>query len=236
MVEFFIPVALTGLMAIMAQDRTREITQGEKDAVSLRMMVDRDNREMGLNWSQQRVTDLHLTNLNAANKPYSAPTQQPTYNLADISWDNADRNTYLSVYNPNFFFRNNIEIPYTSAASATYNVEIPSRQSIRGDFDAHLARNPRVFVNPSYEWYAYKKCTSGAMGAGESEVWDEEYVPETGQLNYFMYPYGPGGAIQRLWNNRNERVTRQQGTNRATLIGPPVFNSSIDSSVVNNYL
>lgn len=233
MLAWIIACFITSSMAYLSINRTREFTKGETDAGNLRDRIDKDNREIGMNWDQQRVTDLHLTNMNAAYQPYTAPTQHPTYDYGEIASDNADVHTFVSVYHTPFFFRNNNEIPYTSAASARFNIELPSGSSIRGDTDASLANNPRVYIDHPREggWYANEKGTTGANGASEAEVWDEEYVPQTGQLNWFMYPFSMGGAVQQLWNNKNEKITKKRGTNQAQMVGPPIFNSQSQSGL-----
>lgn len=235
MLPWVVACSITGMMAYMGINRTRDFSKGEQDAGALKDRIDKDNREIGMNWDQQRVTDLHLTNLNAAHQPYTAPSQDPTYDYSEIARIDADRTTYVSVFNPPFFFRNNNEIPYTSAASARFNIEIPSGMSIRGDTNSSLANNPRVYVDKGYrQFFANENGTTGANGASESEVWDEEYVPETGQLNFFMYPFSMGGAIQQLFNNKNESITKKRGTNQAQIIGPPMFNTKTQG-FVNDY-
>lgn len=235
MLAIFVAVGAVAAMSYASVNRTRDFTKGEQDASSTRQRIEKDDKEIGMNWDQQRVTDLHLTNLNAAFMPYTAPKQDPTDDYGDIAYDDADRSTYVSTYNPPFFFRNNNEIPYTSAQSARFNIELPSSQSIRGDTDASLARNPRVYIDQAVAVFANDKGTTGANGASEAEVWDEEKVPETGQLNFFMYPFSMGGAIQQLFNNKNEEITKKRGTNQATMIGPPIFSGSENGLFNNKY-
>ncbi len=225
MLPWIVALTMTGAAGYMSINRTREITKGEKEIVDRRKTTLKDNLETGMKWDIERVTDLHLTNMNAAHQPYSAPVQTPTYDLSEVAFNASDRTTFLSVYGPDFFFRNNTEIPYTSAQSASFSIELPSNESIRGDPGASLSRNPRVYYENSKPKaiYANYNGTTGANGASEAEIWDEEYVPETGQLNSFMYPFGVGGAIQRLHNKKNEQRTRKNGTDQSVLLSPPLW-------------
>lgn len=215
-------------------DRTRDVSKGEQDASSKREQMFQEYEETGIFWGNQRVSDLNVTGLNSANKPYSAPRQDPTGDISDINRDQADRETFLEVYHPPFFFRDNTEIPYTSAAAGVYSgVEIPGMLSIRGDPGASLARLPRTYidcrncVNSQLYPFTGEEGTLGAMGASQPAIWEEVNVPETGQLNFDFNPYGVGGAVQNLMNVKNSRITRERGTDRSTIIGPPVFGSGL---------
>lgn len=226
-------LALATTVAVgLTQNRTKDFLPDEIYAMNRKEELTKQNKEIGMNWTIQQVRDLHLTNLNHAHVPYSAPSQEPTYNYVEIAESDADRSTFLNLYGPRFFFRDNTEIPLSTAAAHTTNVEIPSSRSIKGDTNASLGSLPRVYIDkPSHtrnDLFAGEYGSTGAMGAGESEVWNELHVPETGQLNYSFYPYGPGGAVQRLQNNINERITKLRGTNRATMIGPPIFTGVLD--------
>lgn len=226
----WIPVAIgAGLIAYICQDRTRDFLPDELYASRNKMMLTKDNREYGMSWAIQKVGDLNITNLNRAHQPYSAPSQEPTYDMGKIMANDADRSTFVSLYNPNFFFRHNTEIPLTTAACHTTNVEIPSLQSFLGDPGSSLAKLPRTYIDkPPFtrnDLFAEEYGATGAMGAGQSDVWEPLYVPETGQLNYNFFPYGPGGAYQNLTNTLEEQITRERGANRSTLIGPPIFSS-----------
>ena len=129
-------------------DRTRDVSKGEQDASAKREQMFQEYEETGISWGKQRVSDLNVTGLNSANKPYSAPRQDPTNDLSDINKDQADRETFLEVHHPPFFFRDNTEMPYTSAAAGVYSgVEIPGMMSIRGDPNSSLARLPRTYID-----------------------------------------------------------------------------------------
>lgn len=215
----------------MTSTYVRPLTQGEKDAIGAKESTHNDLSQAGINWGQQRTVDLHLTHLNSAFVPYSAPTQTPTQNLDEIFADQADRDVFLEVFQPSFYFRDNVEMPLTSAAAGVYNVEIPGPDSIRYDPNASLATHPRTYVDnytmsqkPYY--FTGEKGTMGASGAMEPVIWEETNVPPTGQLNFDFNPYGPGGNVQNLMNNRNEVITRARGTNRSTVIGPPLYGTS----------
>lgn len=216
-----------GLMGLggyyLVQDHSRQSTVGEQDMNQLHGQLHKDNREAGIFWGNQRVRDMNLSGLNSVHMPYSAPRQEPTYDMNDIADDQASRTAYIEAYHPGFFFRNNTEIPMTSAAAGVYNLELPSYKSVRGDPGGSMARHPRAYVIPEPSRYADSPGVVGAMGASEPEVFEEQDVPLTGQLNFEMNPYGPGGSVQRLFNNRNERITRKQACNRSTVIGPPIY-------------
>lgn len=224
-VPILIVLGLTA--AALTVDRTRESTKGEKDASAKREQMFQEYSETGLFWGNQRVSDLHVTNLNSANKPYSAPRQKPTNDLSDIFMDQADRETFLEVYHPAFFFRDNTEMPYTSAAAGVYSgVEVPGTNSIKGDPMATLNRLPRTYIDYHGEkpyYFTGEDGTMGAIGASEPTIWEEVNVPETGQLNFDMNPYGPGGVSQDIMNFKNTNITKKRGTNRSTIIGPPVY-------------
>lgn len=223
-------VIILGLLGFgawkMTNDYIKPMTQGEKDASGAREYMHTDMALAGINWAQQRALDQHVTQLNSANVPYSAPTQKPTSNMNDILVDQADRNTFVQVYQPRFYFRDNTEMPLTSAAAGVYNVEIPGKSSILGDDTQSLSSFARAYIDfegPRPYYFTGEQGTMGADGASEPSVWEEVNVPETGQMNYNFNPYGPGGVVQNLMNTGNEMVTRARGTNRSTIIGPPMF-------------
>lgn len=228
--QFLVVAGLGAVMFLLTRAPTkRQETVGEQDAAALFEQTHKDNREAGVSTGTWRHMDINIANLNEAHKPYSAPRQEPTHNVDDIFEDQSSRNVYASVHAPGFFFRDNTEIPLTSAAAGVYNIELPSYKSFRGDHTASLAHLPRSYVdytNPSDSrdyLFAGDKGSEGASGANEPETWEERHVPPTGQLNFDMNPFGPGGGYQRLFNNQNEQVTRERGVNRAVIIGPPRF-------------
>lgn len=203
----------------LSQERHSAPINGEKELASRVSTQHKDNREAGIFWGNQRGGEQNTVNLNNAHKPFSAPTQTPTHSIDAITKDQAIRSAFIQTYAPDFYFRNNIEIPYTSAAAGVYSgVELPGRNSIQGDPGASLAQKPRTYINPEPSLNAGDRGTTGAMGSSESEVWNEEYVPPTGQLNYNMNPYGPGGAYQTIYNERDERISIQKGVNRSVLL------------------
>jgi hypothetical protein len=214
---------------LLTQQYEKEQSKGDKDMADSTHMLNRDMLEAGIPWGNQKVADLNLADLNSANTPYTAPLQESTNDFGEVALDQAQRTTYVKSYVPDFYFRNNIEFPITSAAAGVYNIEIPSEESIRGDPTRKLARFPRVYIDSrtgNTSKFAGDLGTMGAMGASEPEIWEERDVPPEGQLNFEMNPYGPGGAVQDLMNRGSEALIRARGCNQSTIVGPPMFGES----------
>lgn len=228
--EYILVLGALGIGSyILTQNREREESKGDKDMQQSKEMLNKDLAEAGVSWGNQKVSDLNLTDLNSANTPYGAPRQQSTNDYSEVAQDQAERSTFVKRYLPDFYFRNNIEVPIAHAAASVYNIELPSLESVQGDHDSKLGRFPRAYVDyhgqrPHY--FTGESGTMGAMGASQPEVWEEGEVPLTGQLNFEQNPYGPGGAVQNLMNTGNENIVKQRGVNQATVIGPPLFGES----------
>lgn len=215
-----------GALYSICQTKIKKPEIEETDSMDRQDMHHKDMREEGISWGTQKNWGLNVANLNNVHKPYSAPRQEETYNLDDIFTDQAGRQTFASTYAPKFFFRDNTEIPLTTAAAGTYNVELPSRASIRGDPGGSMGKLPRSYVDNEKMSWATQSDTWGANGASEPEIFEEVYVPMTGQLNQDMNPYGPGGVVQRLNNRLNAGKTRRLGVNRDVILAPSFFRST----------
>lgn len=208
----------------------QEQSQGDKNMAESTHMLNRDLLDAGINWGNQKVSDLNIVDLNNANAPYTAPMQTTTNDYSSVALDQAARSTYIKAFQPDFYFRNNIEIPIARAQASVYNIELPSVEGMRGDPDNKLGRFPRAYVDyhgKSPHQYTGDDGTMGAMGASEPEIWEEREVPPTGQLNMENNPYGPGGAYQDLMNRANEALVRARGVNQASIIGPPIYGESM---------
>lgn len=181
-----------------------------------------DFSEMGLNYGMLKPSDLAVTNINDAYKPWTAPRQTPTNSLPEIFQDRAKTQAYLeATATPFYFNQKNGEMVLSTSQNSAPLVEIPGPQSIKGDRGSSLAHYPRVYFSSGDE---LKKKTSERydrmLNAGmptESEV---RHVPLEGVLNREQNPWGPGGSLQSLFNRSGERVTREMGTNRSTLLAP----------------
>lgn len=188
----------------------------------------RDNAEVGISWGTVRTQDLNLCNLNEAWKPRSAPTQKSTRNITDIFRDQADVNAYLEQFGPDFYLRQNGELPMTSAQQSNLNIEIPSVfSSFRGDPNNSLLNYPRVYVDYDESTHGYPNreyiCDDrNFYGAGQPETREVCKVPEEGRNNILMNPFGPGGKLQKLVNRFNEKQTEYYGADRSRIIRPPM--------------
>lgn len=226
-------IAVVGALGLGAYMLTRNYekqqSKGDKNMEDSREMLNKDLTEAGISWGNQKVVDLNLADLNSANAPYGAPLQKPTNDFATVALDQAQRSTYVKSYLPDFYFRNNIEVPIANAAAGVYNIELPSVEGMHGDPDNKLGRFPRAYVDYHGDkpyHFTGEYGTMGAMGASQPEVWEERDVPLTGQLNFEQNPYGAGGSIQDLMNRGSEAMIQMRGVNQATIIGPPMFGES----------
>jgi len=187
----------------------------------------RDLDEVGLSLGAARTGYLNLTNLNEAWKPRSAPRQAPTRNISDIYRDESDIIAYLKQYAPQFYFQWQGEMPLSSAVQSNPNVEVPlCTSSIRYDPDNSLLGYPRVYCdyNDGNNPHLFTGQRGTLSSAGEPTEWEEQRVPEEGQLNFQNNPYGPGGDLQRLFNRRARKLTRKHWVDRSHLVRPAINN------------
>lgn len=236
-------VTLAGIGAVgfmLTQNRTRDFTKKETDLMSDYVMYRKDNREAGLSWGTQRTDDHDLNNLNEAYKPRSGPTQAPTHDLDLILSDQADIDAYVNTYAYPFFFMRNGMVPLAASEQGALNVEIPMYgRSFRWDTKNSLAHFPRVYSdkyepgqNKANSTYAGQRKT---MAAEEPEVWEEMYVPREGDNNKVYNPWGPGGAIQMLYNARDEKTTMEKGTDRSRIGLPSKLSRKRYQPNMNNF-
>lgn len=180
-----------------------------------------DYAEGGIVYGIEKTQLLNMTNLNEAFKPWSAPMQKPTYSMGEFMESQANKNAYLEANAAPFYFWRDGEIPLGSNQQAAVNIELPSTSSIRGDPNASLYTNfPRSYIDGGFEAHPPdSRASDKLLGSGEPEEFDEPMVPEEGKLNRDMNPYGPGGVIQTLMNERASMRTEYFGTNRSHIIG-----------------
>lgn len=180
-----------------------------------------DLTEAGMVYGIEKPTNLNVTNLNEAYKPWSAPSQAPTKNVLEFLGNQAISQAYLEAHATPFYFNKNGEIPLASNQQSNPNVEIPGMESIKGDRDASLSFYPRAYVDsgeeirkPSAE---YRDHFLQGMQPTEMEM--DMPQPE-GRLNMDHNPWGPGGHHQRLFSRIHEEESRRRGIDRATILSP----------------
>lgn len=178
-----------------------------------------DFREAGMVYGLEKAQSLNVTNLNEDYKPYSAPPQESTYSMTDFLDEKAKNYAWLEANATPFYFSRDGEIPLASTQQSNPNVEIPSKAGIRGDTKSSLGTYSRAYIDSGYD---EKPPTSAAkdmlLGQGEPETSEVTNVPEEGRLNRDWNPWGPGGAVQTLYNKQHEYVTQQRGTNRSHIV------------------
>lgn len=225
------PVTGIGLVAlivaggsILSSPQVRDFTKKETSLVETYRHNLKDLTETGMSTGLYKASWHQLADLNEVYRPRSAPSQVPTRNVNKIFRSEADIQAYLEEYGPRFYFRPTGEIPLGTTAQSNPNVEIPSRNtSIRGDPKASLGNYPRAWVDFTGLQNASTDCTHVMdLGAGEPTEIEECEVPPEGLLNRTMNPYGPGGAVQRINNARQETLTRHLGMDRSRIARPVV--------------
>lgn len=184
----------------------------------------RDFHEMGISYSIMKPTHLELTNLNEAWKPYSAPSQADLKSVDKLYQAKAQETSYLETFGYPFYFHKNGEIPLATTQQSNPNVEVPSRKSsMRWDPGNSLLNYPRVYAGGiGFQVFSTKE--ANMMDSGEPEESEVVRVPEEGRLNRENNPWGPGGRLQKVYSKHFERLSRNKGTNRATVLAPP-YNS-----------
>lgn len=182
----------------------------------------KNKQEAGIFWGTQRTQLLNVTNLNDAWKPRGAPAQKPTRSMFEFLTGVSETDSYLEKYGREFYFLRDPEIPLANAEQSNPNVEVPSQfSSIRGDPGNTLLNYPRVYVDYHGKNPHLFSNNPKTWNAGEPTEWEEQLVPQEGQVNREFNPWGPGGVLQSLFAYRNENVTRNKKCNRATAAVPP---------------
>lgn len=182
-----------------------------------------DMVEAGMVYGIEKPTNLNMTNLNEAFKPWSAPDQTPTKSIYEFLSNQATSQAYLEAHATPFYFNKDGQIPLATNQQSNPNVEIPNTNSIRGDREATLANYPRVYVDGGEE---IRKPTAefgdhflGGLQPTEMEMLR---VQDEGRLNRDHNPWGPGGQFQRVFSRNHEDESRRRGVDRATILSPVV--------------
>lgn len=228
--ELLLVGALGGLGYMMVSPSTRRFAkEAPEDLDTEFRALARDFSDAGISMGADRTAHLNVTNLNEAWKPRTAPRQGPTRNVNEIFRDQADRDSYLFQYAPQFFFRRTPEVILSNAEQSNPNVEIPAKGvSIHGDPGNSLAYYPRVYYDyatPGQNPHIFSE-DQGRGGAGQPTESEVRRVPREGDLNYNQNPWGPGGVLQQLFNRHGRQLTNQFGTDRSRVIAPPSGHSS----------
>lgn len=186
----------------------------------------REFHDTGITYGTSKATHLYSTNINEASKPYGAPYQKSTRSVQETMYNEAQRASLLSATGAPFWFSKDGEIPLSSADQSNPNVEIHSRgKSFRGDPNNSLARYARVYADVSAD-HTDNNPTPFAgsrnnLHQGQPETWEEKNVPKEDFIKEQANPWGPGGALQRLYGNIFSRTTVKKGTNQDAVIRPP---------------
>lgn len=201
---------------------------GDNSFSGINMMNLRDYKEMGFPLGQFRPSLLNITQLNEAWKPYSAPMPTSTRSLMTVYADEAQKQAYLSTSAPYFWFLHDGEIPLNSAQQSNPNVEIPCRDtSFRGDPGNSLSYYPRVYADRSCAASSnprpFQTKTSRVFNAGMPDEGFETKWDFVGRnpINAEWNPWGAGGALQRVFQYRQERETMREGVDRSVRTAPP---------------
>lgn len=198
----------------------------------------RDFDEVGIGLGAARTGALNLTNLNEAWKPRSAPRQAPTRNISNIYRDQSDIVAYLKQYAPQFYFQHQGEMPLSSAVQSNPNVEVPTcTSSIAHDPGQSLLYYPRVYCdyNEPNNPHLFTGQPGTINSSGVPTEWEVLHVPKEGALNFQNNPYGPGGALQRLFNRQARELTREHWVDRSHLVRPAVNNYAEGKYWSSNY-
>lgn len=180
----------------------------------------------GITYGTSKSTHLYSTNINEAFKPFGAPYQKSSRSVPEIMYREAQRSAMLNANGSGFWFSKDGEIPLSSADQSSPNVEIPSRgQSFHGDPNNSLAKYARVYADVS----GTKKFNNPTpfhhqrnnWHQGQPEVWEEKYVPREDFIKEQANPWGPGGALQRLFGRKGGEESRKKGVKHDAVIRPP---------------
>lgn len=180
----------------------------------------------GITYGSSKATHLFSTNINEAGKPLGAPYQKSSRSVPEVLHHEAQRSAMLSATGPGFWFSKDGEIPISSADQSNPNVEIPVRgQSFHGDPRNSLAKYARVYAdvsggkrdnNPTP--FHHKR---NNLHQGQPEIWEEREVPREDFIKEQANPWGPGGALQRLFGQKFATDTKKKGTHQDAIIRPP---------------
>lgn len=174
--------------------------------------------EMGLPYSMAKASFLNLTDLNDASKPWSAPDASAG-NLYDLFDSQAKTQAYLQSTALPFYFNKTGEVPLDSAQNANYLVEIPSRASITGDPGASLASYGRVYINSFLESNVpTSEVDDGLLNAFEPTEWQRVQIQTNNDIPAFSNPWGPGGQLQKIFNEEGMRRTLERGADQASVL------------------
>lgn len=178
--------------------------------------------ETGMIYAMEKVHNLDMTNLNEAYKPWSAPIQHAD-TIPQVLANQAVTAAYLEANGSPFYFNKTGEIFLGGAAHDNLNVEIPSRASIQHDPNSSLASLPRVYIDGGFEQnLPTAEYRDGLLNAGQPDSYEMDRVQrEKGPVYEPNNPWGPGGAFPRLFNPRQEQVSRIRGVDRSTRMAPP---------------
>lgn len=239
MVEF-IPLAVavgagiyvSQLPRISAYSEPRHFLESEIPDYGLPVYSFEDNAQTeldefeqnGIPYSIAKVSDLSMTNINDAWKPYGPPRQIPSKGIYDTFKSEAERNAYVRTYGmPPYIRRHEMEIPYTSANQNNYSVIIPSRKLEGTPFDS-LQHYPRVWVD--------EECWDHGLALADPEfrVWGANFCPsewmpgenhdDEGRFSKFLNPWGLNGAYIDLFRKQHAEHTRRHGIPQPQVIRP----------------
>lgn len=180
----------------------------------------------GITYGTSKATHLYTTNIDDAYKPYGAPYQRSTRSVAEVMSNEAKRAALLQATGAPFWFTKDGEIPLSSADQSNPNVEIIGRgQSFHGDPGNSLAHYARAYSDvtvhhPNHPQFPYHNARNN-LHQGQPEVWEEKHVPREDFVKEQNNPWGPGGALQRLYGNSFAKTTEKKGTNQDAVIRPP---------------
>lgn len=174
----------------------------------------------------QKVSNLTMTNINDAWKPYGPPRQMESKGLYDTYQEEARRNAYVKTYGiAPFINRHEMEIPIASAQQSNPNVSIP-QADLTGTPLEPLMYYPRAWIDDEN----YDKGT--AFADSDFRVWGSNMMPsewmpsdthdDEGRMSRFMNPWGLNGNYIRLFNRQqfDEQKNARPETHRDSVLNP----------------
>lgn len=188
----------------------------------------KDFQETGMVLSVSKPRDIMFSSLNEAYKPLSGPDQTPTRHVSDVFRSMAESLGLLESTGVPFFFKSPIaQISLATNEQSSPNVFQLTSWSANKGTDS-LLNFPRPFFEFNNQtlydntiknrWTTLGVNTDAGM---PTETEGTVVLPDAGVISSEQNPWGPGGAMQRIFQNRLASRTHQKGTNLSSIAGPP---------------
>lgn len=178
----------------------------------------------GMSYGAAKASDLSMTNINDAWKPYGPPRQMESKGLTDTYMKEAERYAFVRTFGmAPFIRRHEMEVPIGTAEQSNMNISIPAA-NLKGTVFEPLMFYPRVWVDDE-NWDHGQALAEPEFHVWGANSWPSEWMPgenhdDEGRFSHWLNPWGLNGAYIDLFKQQYVEQTKRTGIPQNSMIRP----------------